>query len=74
MFSSLRNKFSNYQMCSLCIDIKENIIIEAFTSLHLDTLAITAPHYSISKGAFAVSERVNTTEACAAPGGVSAVT
>ncbi len=39
-------------------------------SLRFDTLAITAPLNSISRGAFAVSERVCTTEACAAPGGV----
>ena len=31
---------------------------------------ITVPHFSISIGAFAFSERVFTTEACAAPGGV----
>jgi hypothetical protein len=77
MFASLRNKFSNYRMCSLSINIEENIIIEAFKktslsklSLRFDTFAITAPHYSISRGAFAVSERVCTTEAWAAHGGV----
>jgi hypothetical protein len=33
MFASLRNKFSNYRMCSLRFDIEENIIIEAFALL-----------------------------------------
>jgi hypothetical protein len=33
MFALLLNKFSNYQMCELCFDIEENIIIEAFASL-----------------------------------------
>ncbi len=55
---------------SLRFDITEKIIIEAFASLRFDTIAITVPHFSISIGAFAVSERVFTTEACAAPGGV----
>ncbi len=32
-FASLRNLFSNCRMCSLCFDIKEKIIIEAFASL-----------------------------------------
>jgi hypothetical protein len=41
-----------------------------FASLRFDTIAITVPHFSNSIGAFAVSERVFTTEACAAPGGV----
>ncbi len=36
-------------------------------SLRIDTLA---PLNSISRGAFAVSERICTTEACTAPGGV----
>jgi hypothetical protein len=39
-------------------DIEENIIIKAFALLRFDTLAITVPHYSISRGVFAVSERV----------------
>jgi hypothetical protein len=56
-------------MCLLHIDIEENLIMEAFTSLHFDILAITAPHYSIFRGAFAVSKRVYTKEVCAAPGG-----
>jgi hypothetical protein len=55
MFASLRNKFSNYRTCFLRFDIKKNINI-AFDSLRFNTLAITAPHYSISSGAFAVSE------------------
>jgi hypothetical protein len=59
----------NYRTCSLRFDIKEKIIIEAFASLRFDTI-FTVPHFSISIGAFAVSERVFTTEACAAPGGV----
>jgi hypothetical protein len=62
--------FLNYRTCSLRFDIKEKVIIEAFASLCFDTLAITVPHFSISIGAFAFSERVFTTEACAAPGGV----
>ncbi len=33
MFALLRNKFSNYQTCSLRFDIEENIIIEAFASI-----------------------------------------
>ena len=32
--------------------------------------SVTVPHFSISIGAFAFSESVFTTEACAAPGGV----
>ncbi len=36
-------------------DIEENINI-AFASLRFDTLAITAPHYSKSSGAFSVPE------------------
>jgi hypothetical protein len=41
-----------------------------FALLLFDTIAITVPHFSISLGAFAVSKRVFTTEACAAPEGV----
>jgi hypothetical protein len=37
---------------------KKNIIIKAFPSLRFDSFAITDPHYSISRGAFAVSEHV----------------
>ncbi len=58
MYALLQNKFSNYWTCSLHIDIEENIIIEAFGSLCFDPFAITAPHYSISRGAFDVSECV----------------
>ena len=68
VFASLQNKFSNYRTCSLRIDIEENIISEALPQFN--TLAISAPHYSISREAFAVSELVYTTEPCAAPGGV----
>ncbi len=39
-------------------------------SLRFDTIAITVPHFSNSRGAFAVSERFFTIEACAAPEGV----
>ncbi len=70
MFASLRNKNVYYRKYSLRFDIEENIIIEAFASFRSVSFAITAPHYSISRGAFAVSERVYTTEVCAAPGGV----
>ncbi len=57
-------------MCSLRFDIKEKIIIGAFASLRFDTIGITVLHFSISIEPFAFSERVFTTEACAAPGGV----
>ncbi len=60
MVASLRNKFSNYGMCSLRFDIEENIIIEAFASLRFDNLTF----------AFNVFEHVYTIEACAVPGGV----
>ena len=40
MFASLRNKFSNYRTCSLRFDIKGNIIIEGFASLHFDNHVI----------------------------------
>ncbi len=51
-------------------EIKNHYQSFRFASLHFDTIAITAPQYSISRGASSVSERVFTTEACAAPGGV----
>jgi hypothetical protein len=66
----LQNEFSYYRLCSLGFNIEENTIIEAFASLNFDTVAVTGPHYSIARGAFAASGRVYTTEACAAPGDV----
>ncbi len=49
---------------------QRNLIIEGFPLLRFDTLAITNPHYSISRGAFAVSEHIYTTKTFDAPGGV----
>jgi hypothetical protein len=57
MFASLRNKFSNYQTCSLRFAIEEKLIIEAFASLRFASIPLSF--------AFDVSE-----EACAVPGGV----
>jgi hypothetical protein len=54
VFASLQNKFSNYRTCSLCINIEENIIKEAFALLHFNILAIIALHYSISRGTIAI--------------------
>jgi hypothetical protein len=65
MFASIRNKFSNYRMCSLRFDIEENIIIEAFASLRFASLLFdTYPcHLPLMfPNVF--------TEACAVPGGV----
>ncbi len=57
MFTSLQNKFSNYQTCSHCFDIKENIIIKAFALLRFASITLTF--------AFNVFDRVYTIEACA---------
>ncbi len=70
-FASLKKiNFQTIERVRFASISKEKIIIEAFASLPFDTIAITVPHFSNSIGAFAVSERVFTTEACAAPGGV----
>jgi hypothetical protein len=58
MFTSLRYQRKRHYWCFRLL------------LLRFDTLAITAPHDSISRGTFAVSELVYTTETCAAPGGV----
>ncbi len=59
----------NYRTCSLRFDIKEKSLSKL--SLRFASIPFfTVPHFSISIGAFAVSERVFTTEACDAPGGV----
>jgi hypothetical protein len=55
MFTVLQNKFSNYRMCSLCFNIKENIIMESFALLCFDILPF----------GFDDSELVYTIEACA---------
>jgi hypothetical protein len=39
MFASLQNNFANYRTRLLRIDIEENIITKAFSSLRFDTLA-----------------------------------
>ncbi len=67
MFAWLRNKFLNCLTCSLRINIKENIIIEASLCFPLIPLPLCP---SNSRGAFAVSEHVGTTQECAALEGV----
>ncbi len=62
MFASLRNKFSNYRMCSLRFDVEENIIIETFASLRFASITLSF--------VFDVSKHVHIIEACEVPGGV----
>jgi hypothetical protein len=46
MFASLQKKFPYYRTCSLCFDIEENPIIEAFVRFRFDIVAITIMGYS----------------------------